>query len=209
MEKAETLCISPILSYSRSSEKSSSRYGHNNSNNSSLTKQSLYPKILQISISNPILILLTFYWTQRLKRTSCDKQDTAIRGLCSFWKKLSAEELSEQAISLSLPDVKTIDTINHNEPSWTKWINWFCDPALDPICCNINHFLEFLTELFNKGKVKSAWKVSVFGVTLVRIQSKCWKILNRITPCLSWSNWLFYSWKALTCYKFNAWNFQK
>ena len=112
MEKAETLCISPILSYSRSSEKSSSRYGHNNSNNSSLTKQSLYPKILQISISNPILILLTFYWTQRLKRTSCDKQDTAIRGLCSFWEKLSAEELSEQAISLSLLDFETIDTIN-------------------------------------------------------------------------------------------------
>lgn len=56
IEKAEMLCISPILSYSRSSEKSSSRYSHDNSNNSNLTKQNLYPKIMQINISNPILI---------------------------------------------------------------------------------------------------------------------------------------------------------
>ena len=44
-------CISPILSYSGSSEKRSNRHGHSDSNNPCLAKPSWYPKVVSLDLS--------------------------------------------------------------------------------------------------------------------------------------------------------------
>ena len=116
-EKPERLCISPILSYRESSEKSSNRHGHNNYNNPSLAKSSLVPKSPtnehKKSNSNP-LNRWPFMEPRDSKTTSCDKKNTAISDLSSFWEKLFAERLSEQAISL-LPRYQKE---RHNKSLW-------------------------------------------------------------------------------------------
>ena len=125
VEKPERLCSSLNLAYRESSEKSSNRHGYNNSNTPAWQTQAEYPKALQISIRNPLLIPRTdelLLNPVAQKTPSCDKQNTEINGLGSFREKISSQWKG---------------TINH-ESSWRKWNSCGCEQVLDPCQCNIN-----------------------------------------------------------------------
>ena len=65
-----------------------------------------------------------------------------------IWKQ--REYVSQRASDL-IASSRRSDSISKYESSWRKWICWCDKQKVDPISCNINLVLDFLTDLFQQG----------------------------------------------------------
>ena len=134
----------PILSYRGISEKSSVRNDHIILITTAWKNQAWYPKTLQMGIRNPILILRT---DDLLLKPQTQKHPLVTNKTLP----LVAWVISEKSLLQDYQNARRKGAINHYGSSWRKWNSWCCEQTLDPIRCNINPVLKFLTELFHGG----------------------------------------------------------
>ena len=153
LEESEMLRLSAILPHREGSEKAPNRHGHINPNNSHLANPSLVSKSASnkhkksdFDSQNKQLLL-----ESGLPRiSSCCKQNTAASGVGGSRKILFAEGQLEQA-ALLISDCRRKITINHYNLVGRIGNDWCCERPFDPIRCDVNPVLEFLTELIHSG----------------------------------------------------------
>ena len=154
LDRKIPICVSPIL-HDKSGTKQSQegKSGTNDNNNSSMASSALVLSTPGDVNSQPNLNSTTVRSANKLdgsKTPISTEKETATGGMVSFRERLKSSGLSESARNL-VSHSRREGTLANYESSWRLWSSWCREQSIDPVRCPLNHILNYLSMLFDKG----------------------------------------------------------
>ena len=145
--------ISPICTDWQMSAEGAPRTVYSGSDHPHMEHTTLVPSVTGPSGRVPIIAPNTKQTPNRpfqQSASSNSEQPTAVGRLESVRKTHIAEGISKQASELILSSWSK-GTNTAYQSGWTKWASWCAERKVDPISGDVQHFIDFLAELYEQG----------------------------------------------------------
>ena len=145
--------ISPICTDWQMSAEGAPRTVYSGSDHPHMEHTTLVPSVTGPSGRVPIIASNTKQTPNRpfqQSASSNSEQPTAVGRLESVRKTHIAEGISKQASELILSSWSK-GTNTAYQSGWTKWASWCAERKVDPISSDVQHFIDFLAELYEQG----------------------------------------------------------
>ena len=147
--RSSELCLFPIQPDYEVSEKDPNRQGQSPFCGSSVEIETMVPGLSFNAVRSPTIASECFRSVDTTILPSEAPTETSDPGhVATVWRCLSRFSLPSRVSEIVMSSWRSSTQAQYGS-AWAKWSSWCVQQQEDPISSNLNHFLEFLAELFD------------------------------------------------------------